>query len=118
MNSKKGLMTYAPLLYLISITIIYVSIAVAIYVNDWFRWTKNALSDLGSPYAQYPGIFNIGLIVGGILGIPFMIALFMNFKGKITKVGAIFGFTNPPPRNPRLLRRGGCQMLKNEFAHY
>ncbi|RLB01983.1 MAG: hypothetical protein DRG59_13310 [Deltaproteobacteria bacterium] len=91
MGVKKTFMKYTSILYLLSITIIYTFIATAISINEWFRWTKNALSDLGSPYAQYPWVFNIGLIVGGILGVPFMVSLTIYFKGKITKIGAVLG---------------------------
>lgn len=59
-------------------------IAFSIYYSDWFSWTENWLSDLGG----IPGdtsiwasrgiasvIFNIGLIISGIIGVIFASSL-------------------------------------------
>ena len=60
-------------------------------VASWsqFSWTNNALSDLGVQAGATAAIFNIGLVVGGLLFIVFASGLF-GFIGKrlVGKVGA------------------------------
>ncbi|KYK28770.1 hypothetical protein AYK20_06615 [Thermoplasmatales archaeon SG8-52-1] len=67
-------------------TVIFLSIWIAISDASWFRWTHNALSDLG-----IEGIsalfFNNGLILGGIFVFIFSIGLTKIFRNKI---GAYF----------------------------
>jgi hypothetical membrane protein len=64
------------------------SISVAIILSPWFSWTYNALSDLGiSPVAP---IFNVGLIVTGILLGVFTIALIrVEWQKKLGVLGSL-----------------------------
>ena len=54
--------------------IAFTSILLAIYYSPWFSWTENWLSDLGV-YENSSAIFNTGLILAGIFGTIFTIAI-------------------------------------------
>jgi hypothetical membrane protein len=59
------------------------------YAPD-FNWTNNALSDLGVMQSPTSILFNLGLIAGGILGMVFASGLLTLFKRKlIGELGAI-----------------------------
>jgi len=88
MRHEKGLRV-SMYLILIALVVIYVSIAVAILINDWFSWKKNALSDLGGPYSENPYVFNIGLILGGLLAIPFPAFLSEHFRSPVSRLGSL-----------------------------
>ena len=70
---------FSGLLLPIIPTIIFI---IAILENQWFSWTKNAISDLGRANAS-PYLFNNGLIFIGILMLVFSIGLIINFKEKL-----------------------------------
>ena len=56
---------------------VYLSIGISILFSPWFSWQRNALSDLG--HAVKSGvapIFNLGLLVGGILIIIYVLMVF------------------------------------------
>ena len=55
---------------------------ISILENQWFSWTKNAISDLGKSSAS-PLVFNNGMILIGILLLIFSIGLIINFKEKL-----------------------------------
>ena len=75
----------------------FIFISCSIYLSDWFYWTENWLSDLGgipentSIWASRgiaSIIFNIGLILSGLIGVIFanslrMIHILNNNKGRI-----------------------------------
>jgi hypothetical membrane protein len=66
----------------------FVCIFLAISVSPWFSWTHNALSNLGDLTSPTSApIFNIGLIVGGIITAVF--ALGLSMKTKTNTVGLI-----------------------------
>lgn len=81
----------------------FLSIGLAIFLSPWFIWATNALSDLGHPTMLggingVPGlnpaapVFNIGLIVTGLVTIVFGIHLLLFFwiqKSPIGLIGAI-----------------------------
>jgi hypothetical membrane protein len=46
-------------------------IGLAIAFTPSFSWASSALSDLGTPSAPMPWLFNSGLMLGGILAVPF-----------------------------------------------
>jgi len=46
-------------------------IGLAIAFTPSFSWASSALSDLGTPGAPVPWLFNGGLILGGVLALPF-----------------------------------------------
>lgn len=55
-----------------------------------FSWTDNALSDLGVMANPTSTVFNLGLIVGGILAIVFASGLFIFYSGRLAgRVGAL-----------------------------
>lgn len=55
-----------------SICVPLLSIFVAIYLSPWFRWERNALSDLGHAVkSEVAPIFNLGLVTGGLLFLIF-----------------------------------------------
>jgi hypothetical membrane protein len=63
-------------------------IFIAISLSPWFRWSSNALSDLGVGGASQ--VFNSGLIVGGILTIILALGMFASFKGQgLRRLGAV-----------------------------
>lgn len=35
--------------------------------RDWFTFTRDAFSDLGGPGARYPWVYNVGLIIVGVM---------------------------------------------------
>lgn len=59
-------------------------ILVSIEYATNFSWTDNALSDLGVMANPTSTLFNLGLIVGGILAIVFASGLFVFFSGRLT----------------------------------
>ena len=63
-------------------TIVFICIGFAISYSPWFKWTHNALSDLG-----VEGIsalfFNSGMIFGGMLALFFSIGLMKILSNKI-----------------------------------
>ncbi len=78
-------------------------IGMAVLISPWFSWTENYLSDLGG----FPGdrpiwaahgtasiIFNIGLIVAGVLGVLFVLGLRKNhlLDSPLGNIGIIFYF--------------------------
>ncbi|MCS7102616.1 MAG: DUF998 domain-containing protein [Candidatus Korarchaeum sp.] len=60
------------------------SIFVAIYLSPWFRWERNALSDLGHAVkSEVAPIFNLGLVTGGLLFLMFSV-LYMHRRYPLT----------------------------------
>lgn len=60
------------------------SIFVAIYLSPWFKWERNALSDLGHAVkSEVAPIFNLGLVTGGLLFLMFSV-LYMHRKYPFT----------------------------------
>jgi len=54
--------------------IVFTLVATSIFYSPWFSWTANALSDLGV-HGFAAILFNLGLIIGGILTFTFAIGL-------------------------------------------
>ncbi|MEM3371853.1 MAG: DUF998 domain-containing protein [Candidatus Korarchaeum sp.] len=60
------------------------SILLAIYLSPWFKWERNALSDLGHAVkSEVAPIFNLGLVTGGLLFLMFS-TLYMHRRYPIT----------------------------------
>ncbi|RLF50003.1 MAG: hypothetical protein DRN19_05255 [Thermoplasmata archaeon] len=78
-NIIKKISGLCGLLLPIVMTIILIT---AILKNQWFSWTKNAISDFGAANSS-PLLFNNGLILLGILLLIFSIGLIINFKEKL-----------------------------------
>ncbi|MFP4006100.1 MAG: DUF998 domain-containing protein [Candidatus Hadarchaeia archaeon] len=66
----------------------FLSIFTAISLHDWFSWKANALSDLGAVGTSNAWVFNWGMMVSGVFGFLFALALFDMRKGRTFKAGA------------------------------
>ncbi len=64
------------------------AVLISIVLNPWFDYRTHALSDLGSIGANQAWIFNLGLILTGILGIIFAIRILI----RLPKPMDIFGY--------------------------
>jgi len=71
--NQTALLKLAELCGVIGPIIALAFIAFAIAYSPWFNWYTNALSDLGVGEAAL--IFNLGLIVGGVLTTIFAIGM-------------------------------------------
>lgn len=60
----------------------------ATLLSPTFSWTANALSDLGAPTAANPWLFNGGLVVAGVIAMPFAWVLFATARHVLEHVGA------------------------------
>ncbi len=68
--------------------IAYIFIGVAILFNrEWFRWYDEPLSNLGEAGASYSNIFNVGLVLAGILGFLFAMAIFRLIETRVGVLG-------------------------------
>jgi hypothetical membrane protein len=65
-------------------------IFLAIALSPWFRWSANALSDLGVGEAAL--VFNSGLMIGGILTAVLAAGLFASEKLNLRRAGALLLF--------------------------
>ncbi len=83
-NKKVGLLAIIGPAYAL------ISIAVAIMLSPWFSWRNNAISDLG--VHEVAPIFNISLIVCGILCMIFAMGVFMALKHWLGKIGMLMIF--------------------------
>ena len=83
-NRKIGLLAIIGPAYAIG------SIAVAIMLSPWFSWRNNAISDLG--VHEVAPIFNISLIVCGILCMIFALAVIIHMKHWLGKFGMLMMF--------------------------
>jgi hypothetical membrane protein len=80
-GSKPTFLRVAGLCGVIGPLVALSSIALAVERSAWFIWTGNALSDLGAR-GNSTTIFNMGLIVGGILIAVFALGLWQSLKGR------------------------------------
>lgn len=70
------------------------AILVAVVLSPTFSWTASALSDLGATDASTSGIFNTGLVLGGVVSLPFAVRITETARNRIEATGAvIFAFT-------------------------
>lgn len=66
-------------------------VAWSIRENPWFSFTKNALSDLGSPEkASAPWIYNYGLIITSLFVLAFSVCLVLSAENKLQTVGGAY----------------------------
>ncbi|MEM3186672.1 MAG: DUF998 domain-containing protein [Conexivisphaerales archaeon] len=65
-------------------------IGAAIAINPTFDFFSGALSQLGSPGANAPWVYNTGLIFTSILLFLFSVSLLLNSKNKIESSGSSF----------------------------
>ncbi|MEM1873971.1 MAG: DUF998 domain-containing protein, partial [Acidilobaceae archaeon] len=67
-------------LWLLALAVFIVALVFSTYLNrDWFSFTANALSDLGSDRARAPLIFNASLIVSAVVLAGYSIYLYERF---------------------------------------
>lgn len=70
------------------------SIVLATIRSATFTWTHSALSDLGRAGVSTAWLFNGGLIVGGVLAVPFGVWLFGIARNRLERAGSVvFWFT-------------------------
>jgi len=62
----------------------------SIHRNSWFRFSRNAFSDLGCPRAYDPWIYNYGLVVTAILLGFFSVYLVYYSKSRLEIVGSSY----------------------------
>ncbi|MFP8956113.1 DUF998 domain-containing protein [Natrialbaceae archaeon A-CW3] len=56
---------------------------------ETFTWRTRALSDMGRPDARTFWLFNGGLVLGGLIGIPFVHALWRTSRNTAERVGVV-----------------------------
>lgn len=67
-------------------------ITAAILIHPWFRWPDHALSGLGALGTTHNFVYNLGLIVTGVLGLVFVLGLWNFFESQISYLGSgLFG---------------------------
>lgn len=72
----------------LSVVVSLSAIAAAILIADQFSWTSNALSDLGRASWNSTAVFNAGLIVTGLLALPFGAVLLSGAETMVHALGA------------------------------
>ncbi|MCW6168746.1 MAG: DUF998 domain-containing protein [Thermoplasmatales archaeon] len=65
-------------------------IGAAIIINPSFDFFTGALSQLGSPGANYPWVYNVGLMFTSVILFAFAIALLLNSQNKVESSGSAF----------------------------
>lgn len=72
---------------ILSPIIAYIIIFISILIHPDFSWASKALSYLGAVDTEYNNIFNFGLIISGILGIVFTLAIIQFAESNVGYVG-------------------------------
>ena len=102
MSSKQPIMLrIAGFCGVLAPIVAFTCIVLAIYYSPWFTWTGNWLSDLGGMAGEEPiwaargtasVIFNVGLIVTGIMGVVFANAVKNThmLNTPLGRIGALF----------------------------
>lgn len=67
-------------------TVAFVAIVGSTLLAPEFSWTGDALSDLGAPGAGTAWLFNGGLILAGLLGLPFAAALASMARNRLDRL--------------------------------
>ena len=90
-NHNQDALSKEGILGVIGPLVALVGIIIAILMSPWFSWDGNALSDLGKYETAVPAatVFNIGLVVTGIIMLYFLYWFVNRFEDKITKFGHI-----------------------------
>lgn len=65
-------------------------IGTAILINPSFDFFTGALSQLGSPGANYPWVYNVGLMFTSVILFLFAISLLLNSQNKVESSGSAF----------------------------
>ena len=89
LSERKSLWIFGYL----AIVFAWIIIGISWYINrSWFRFLGNAFSDLGSNRAFHPEVYNVGLIITGILLIIYSAYLYLVSEHKMETVGSAFAF--------------------------
>lgn len=81
---------YSGLSGVLSPFAVFLFTTVSIFLNPWFNFSEFAFSHLGSIGIQHNYVFNIGLIISGLLGVIFSLGLFYSGKNLYSRLGSIF----------------------------
>ncbi|QDA32401.1 DUF998 domain-containing protein [Thermococcus indicus] len=70
--------------------IYWLFVAWAVKENPWFSFWENALSDLGTAEANFPWIYNYGLMFTAVFILAFSIYLIISAENKLETVGGAY----------------------------
>ncbi len=70
--------------------IFWIFTTASISVNKWFNFLRDAFSDLGGPEANYPWIYNLGLVLSSIALMIFSIHMIYYSKSRIGVVAGSY----------------------------
>ncbi|WP_291765260.1 DUF998 domain-containing protein [Caldivirga sp. UBA161] len=87
MVSVNSILTYMGVA---AAVVAWIVILISIKLNPWFSMFSNALSDLGGPNANYPWVYNYGLVLTAALMLLFSFYLLFVSKNKVEAMGASF----------------------------
>ena len=87
MVSVNRILTYMGIAAMV---LAWVVILISIHINPWFNMFGNALSDLGGPNANYPWVYNYGLVLTAALMLLFSFYLLFVSENKVEAMGASF----------------------------
>ncbi|WP_123537272.1 DUF998 domain-containing protein [Halosimplex salinum] len=80
-----------PVVGLAAVVVAFGGVSYAMIAAPWFSPFVNALSDLGARGAVTAPIFNGSLLVGGALGVGFVVSVLADTDHPIRTAGALFG---------------------------
>ncbi|MEO3993976.1 MAG: DUF998 domain-containing protein [Desulfurococcaceae archaeon TW002] len=83
MSFGKSIIRYLRYSGLLSFMIAYVFIIISILINPWFSFFKNALSDLGRVDLENSYVFNMGLVLAGLISLTYIPSLLIFFRSRI-----------------------------------
>ncbi|MFB6139590.1 MAG: DUF998 domain-containing protein [Halosimplex sp.] len=87
----QGSARIAPSLGLAAVAVSFGGVVYAMLAAPWFSPLFYALSDLGARGAVTAPVFNGALLVGGALGIGFVVAVLADTENPIRQAGGVFG---------------------------
>ncbi|MCU4740406.1 DUF998 domain-containing protein [Natronoglomus mannanivorans] len=71
------------------VTLGAILLATLVAPPETFTWSDRALSDMGRPDAATFWLFNGGLVVGGLLGVPFVWRLWVGARNTLERAGTV-----------------------------
>lgn len=86
-SSRRSLRTAALWAGPAGIAVAVVGIFGAVLLAPWFEWTANALSDLGAAGEPTAPLFNGGLVIGGLLGLAFVVRVWLAATNAARRLG-------------------------------
>ncbi|BES80922.1 DUF998 domain-containing protein [Pyrodictium abyssi] len=88
MYCQRGASEHLVALALAVTVLPWLVITVSWSLNPWFDPLRGAYSDLGSPGARYPWVFNLGMIVSGALVVALGIVVYRVSVSRLEAAGA------------------------------